>query len=166
MLSSRSSETTDVELHLLSGTSPEPDSNEQSDLEAQNLGLTASAAATAHEGSPSTTLYQRPKRFSNTTPEPSSDGHRASHVENAAPQSPHSSVDSPVQWWTPGILRRRSLYTFVVFYICSMVTLVVLSIVDRNNAGIATVQSEWHYAWTYGPTLGIFCRPLTPDLSH
>jgi hypothetical protein len=159
MLSSRSSEATEVELHLLSSSLSEPYLDQDIDAEARNQGSASPAVATAHEDVSPTTLHHRSNRFPNTTPEPSFEQHQAFHTNVAVPQDPCLHVDTG-EWWTPEILRRRSLYTFVTFYSCAMISLVLLAIIDQKTTGIATVRSEWHYAWTYGPTLGTVCRML------
>lgn len=56
--------------------------------------------------------------------------------------------------WTPFFLQRATILGFITAYVSLLVALIVLAILDDRNQGLATVDSNLRYVWTYGPTAG------------
>ena len=59
--------------------------------------------------------------------------------------------------WTPIWLRRRSLLAFAALFASLAASLIVLWIVNNAYRGFPLVLSNYHYAWTYGPTAVLVC---------
>lgn len=61
--------------------------------------------------------------------------------------------------WTSTYLQHPSLLGFAFAFLCLLLAVIVLAIVDAKQDGIASAKSSEHYLWTYGPTAGM-SRPV------
>ena len=56
--------------------------------------------------------------------------------------------------WTSTYLHNKTLLGFAVAFLCLLLAVIVLAVVDAKQDGIANAKSSEHYLWTYGPTAG------------
>lgn len=61
--------------------------------------------------------------------------------------------------WTSTYLRKTTLLGFSVVFLCLLLAVIALAVVDAKHNGIANAKSSEHYLWTYGPTAGAFFPP-------
>ena len=58
--------------------------------------------------------------------------------------------------WTSTYLQKTTLLAFAIGFLCILLAVVALAVVDAKHDGIANAKSNEHYLWTYGPTAGTF----------
>lgn len=56
--------------------------------------------------------------------------------------------------WTSTYLKKTTLLGFAVIFLCLLLGVIALAVVDAKQDGIANAKSSEHYLWTYGPTAG------------
>lgn len=64
--------------------------------------------------------------------------------------------------WTSTYLQKATLLGFAFAFLCLLLAVIALAIVDAKRDGIATARSSEHYLWTYGPTAGILSLYIWP----
>lgn len=79
------------------------------------------------------------------------------NTNSVAPSLTEKSVDLATQrpGWTSTYLQRRTLLGFTIAFLCLLLSVIALAVVDAKQDGIANARSNEHYLWTYGPTAGI-----------
>ncbi len=58
--------------------------------------------------------------------------------------------------WTPFVLTPLGLSLILTAFFALSIATVALFLVSNHNTGIASVNSNYYYLWTYGPTAGEF----------
>lgn len=56
--------------------------------------------------------------------------------------------------WSPLILKRRSLWSFITVFVSLTIAIIALWIASDRADGLLAVESGRYYFWTYGPTAG------------
>jgi hypothetical protein len=56
--------------------------------------------------------------------------------------------------WTSTYLQNKTLLGFAIAFLCLLLAVIALAVVDAKQDGIANAKSSEHYLWTYGPTAG------------
>ncbi|OSS50674.1 hypothetical protein B5807_04380 [Epicoccum nigrum] len=54
--------------------------------------------------------------------------------------------------WTSTYLQNKTLLGFAIAFLCLLLAVIALAVVDAKQDGIANAKSSEHYLWTYGPT--------------
>lgn len=57
--------------------------------------------------------------------------------------------------WTSTYLQNTTLLGFAITFLCLLLAVIALAVVDAKQNGIANAKSSEHYLWTYGPTAGM-----------
>jgi hypothetical protein len=57
--------------------------------------------------------------------------------------------------WTSTYLQNTTLLGFAITFVCLLLAVIALAVVDAKQNGIANAKSSEHYLWTYGPTAGM-----------
>jgi hypothetical protein len=60
------------------------------------------------------------------------------------------------QLWAPFVLRPAALLLFIGAFIIISICTIIFFIASNRHNGIASVNSNYYYLWTYGPTAGKF----------
>lgn len=66
---------------------------------------------------------------------------------------------SEIVLWRSAFLQRSFLIGLAIFFALVICALEIMDTVSRRNDGLATVDQNFHYLWTYGPTL---CKRVSP----
>lgn len=86
--------------------------------------------------------------------------HKHVHVNtDSVPSSlaeKHEELAEQRPGWTSTYLQRPALLGFAITFLCLLLAVITLAIVDAKQDGIANAKSSEHYLWTYGPTAGAF----------
>jgi len=69
------------------------------------------------------------------------------------PESTANQPSSVVTQWTDPYLSRPFIFVLVVSFFIKIVILELLNHLSRKNHGIASVNEDYYYLWTYGPTM-------------
>lgn len=63
--------------------------------------------------------------------------------------------------WTSTYLQNATLLGFAFAFLCLLMAVIALAVVDAKQDGIANAKSSEHYLWTYGPTAGTDPRSVS-----
>lgn len=74
------------------------------------------------------------------------------NVAKAAFAEIEKSENSVRQLWAPFVLRPAAILLFIGAFTISLICISVLFIISNRQNGIASVNSNYYYLWTYGPT--------------
>ena len=105
---------------------------------------------------PSSTATQEQSK-GNTEPK-----HVLVNTNPVTPSLTEKHGDSALQrpGWTSTYLQNKTLLGFAIAFLCLLLAVIVLAVVDAKQDGIANAKSSEHYLWTYGPTAG--ACPISP----
>lgn len=75
---------------------------------------------------------------------------------SVTPSLPENKTEVPSQrpGWTSTYLQNATLIGFAIVFLCLLLAVIALAVVDAKQDGIANAKSSEHYLWTYGPTAG------------
>jgi len=68
---------------------------------------------------------------------------------------PKPKIDDPfsVTQWTDSYLSRSFIFLLVLSFLFMIMILECMNHLSNLNHGIASVNEDWYYLWTYGPTM-------------
>jgi hypothetical protein len=86
-------------------------------------------------------------------PERHVERNEAVRYPRAIPSSRNKDPVSTTKLWTPLWLRRATLFGFSITFVALLMILSTLYSISVRKHGLGTSVQNYHYAWTYGPTL-------------
>lgn len=72
----------------------------------------------------------------------------------------HQKLSAEQPGWSSTYLQKTILLCFAIAFLCLLLAVIALAILDAKQDGIANAKSSEHYLWTYGPTAGMFYTVL------